>query len=153
MIMPAHGSRSKKRSESNSPSKLPKPLIFFIDRSLGRKIIAAALRQAGADVRIHDDHFPPDERDEKWLREVGRRGWVVLTKDSRIRYRGPEVTALQRARVRAFVLTRGDLQGAELAEIFVRALPTIERFVAKNPPPFIARIGRDGTVSMLFGDG
>jgi hypothetical protein len=75
---------------------------------------------------------------------------VVLTKDSRIRYRGPELAALQRARVRTFVLTSGDLQGTEMAEIFVRALPAIKRFVAKNVPPFIARITKNGAVSALF---
>jgi hypothetical protein len=120
---------------------------------LGKKVIAAALRQVGEEVHVHDDYFFPDQRDETWLREVGRRGWVVLTKDSRIRYRGPELAALQRARVRAFVLTSGDLQGTEMAEIFVRALPAIKRFVAKNAPPFIARVTKSGAVSPLFSGG
>lgn len=68
-----------------------------------------------------------------WLQEVGRRGWIVLTKDHRIRYRGPELAALQQAQVRAFVLTGGDLQGAEMGQIFVRALAAIKRFVRKTP--------------------
>lgn len=113
-------------------------------------MIAAALRQVGEEVHVHDDHFSPDERDEKWLREVGRKGWIVLTKDTRVRYRGPELAALQKAGVGAFVLTSGDLQGSEMAEAFVRALPAIKRFVAKNSPPFIARVTRSGAVSMLL---
>ena len=80
---------SKKRSAANSSSKLPSRYAFFIDRSLGRKIVADALRQAGAEVHVHGDHFPPDARDEEWLRVVGQRGWIVLTKDKMIRYRGP----------------------------------------------------------------
>jgi len=64
------------------------PLIFFLDRSLGKHIVADALRQAGAEVQLHDDYFSQDARDEEWLQEVGRRGWIVLTKDDRIRCRG-----------------------------------------------------------------
>jgi hypothetical protein len=45
----------------NSPSKRPDP-VFFLDRSLGKNRVATALRQAGATVHIHDDHFPPDAK-------------------------------------------------------------------------------------------
>ena len=118
---------------------------------MGKKTIADALRQAGAEVRVHDDCFPPDARDEDWLREVGQKGWIVLTKDRHIRCRAPELAALQKAGVIAFVLTGGNLQGAEMAQIFVGALPAINRFVSKYPPPFIAKVTRSGTVSMLSG--
>jgi len=36
--------------------------------------VATALRDAGATVEIHDDHFPPDALDETWLHAVGHRG-------------------------------------------------------------------------------
>jgi uncharacterized protein with PIN domain len=65
-------------------SKQHKALVFFLDRSLGKKIIAEALRTAGADVRIHDDIFIQDAQDVEWLPEVGQKGWIVLTKDSHI---------------------------------------------------------------------
>lgn len=108
------------------------------------------MREAGVEVHVHDDYFRPDARDEEWLSEVGRRGWIVLTKDKMIRYRGPELAALRRARVSAFVLTGGDLQGQEMARIFVQSLPKIMRFVKKNSPPFIAKITKSGTVSMVL---
>jgi predicted nuclease of predicted toxin-antitoxin system len=113
---------------------------LFLDRNLGKKIIADALRQAGADVRVHDDHFSPNARDEEWLSEVGRRQWVVLTKDTRIRYREIERMALMNARVHAFVLTAKNLQGSEMANIFVRALPAIQRFATKHTPPSLRRL-------------
>jgi hypothetical protein len=125
------------------------PLTLFLDRNLGKHTIAEALRQAGADVQIHDDHFPQGTTDEVWLREVGRRGWVVLTKDDRIRYRSQEQSALMQARVRAFVLVAKGLSGAEMAAVFVKALPAIHRFVARYQPPFIARVTRSGEVSMF----
>lgn len=123
----------------SSPSKQPEPPVFFLDRSLGKIRIAAALRQAGAIVHIHDDYFPPNAKDEDWLSRVGRNGWMVLTKDHRIRYRNIERKALMNAGVAGFILTAGDLQGEEMAQIFVKALP------------FIARVARDGAVSLLFG--
>jgi predicted nuclease of predicted toxin-antitoxin system len=120
-----------------------------LDRNPGKRTVADALRQAGADVRVHDDHFSPNARDEEWLSEVGRRQWVVLTKDTRIRYREIERMALMNARVRTFVLTAKNLQGLEMANIFVAALPAIQRFTTKHTQPFIAKITRSGRVSML----
>jgi hypothetical protein len=77
--MDAGGSKSKKPSGANSPSKPPESPVFFLDRSLGKKRVAAALRQAGATLHIHDDHFPPDAKDEDWLAEIfradGERKW------------------------------------------------------------------------------
>ncbi|MBV9873561.1 MAG: hypothetical protein JO025_02435 [Verrucomicrobia bacterium] len=120
----------------NLPS-LPEPLVFFVDRSLGRRIIPNALRDAGARVEVHDDHFSQDAQDQVWLAEAGTRGWVVLTKDKHLRYRAVEKNALISAKVRAFVLTaRGDLSGAEIGQIFVKALPTMRSLCATGSNPF-----------------
>lgn len=98
----------------------PEAPVFFLDRSLGKFIVAEALRGAGAEVRVHDDHFPPGALDETWLAEVGEKGWVVLTQDRKIRYRQIELDALRRARVAAFVFTGANLRGEEVAQVFVR---------------------------------
>ena len=125
---------SKKRSAANSSSKPLSAHTFFIDRSLGQKIVAQALRDAGATVVVHDDRFPPDAPDEDWLHEVGQRGWIVLTKHKMIRYRDTERVAIIRAGVRAFV----------------RALPAIVRLLARRRPPFIATITSGGSISQVF---
>ena len=108
--MAAKGPKSRKPSAVSS-SKPPEPLVFFIDQSLGQKKIPEALRKAGAAVEVHGDYFTPDERDEVWLTEVGQKGWVVLTKDRKIRYRAIEQAALIKGRVAAFVLSAGNLTG------------------------------------------
>jgi hypothetical protein len=41
----------------SSRRKPPEPLVFSIDRSLGRKKVPEALRAAGLDVRVHDELF------------------------------------------------------------------------------------------------
>lgn len=147
------GARKKSKKRSGlSNSKPPEPLVFFIDYSLGNKKVADALRQASVTVEVHVDHFRPDAKDEAWLSVAGKRGWIVLTKDDRIRYRTIERAALMRARVAMFVLASGNLRGEEMAQAFIAALPRIRRFLAKNRPPFIAKITKSGFVSMLFSD-
>lgn len=133
-----------------APIHAPGRSVFFIDRSLGRNIIPDALRNAGEEVRIHDDFFAQDAKDETWLAEAGKQGWIVLTKDKNIRYRAVELQALLAAKVRAFVLTaRGDLSGAEVGQIFIKALPAMKKLCAATKPPFIARVSRDGSVSRV----
>jgi len=82
--------------------KPPDAITLFLDRSLGRHVVADRLRQAGAKVEIHDDHFPPDALDQDWLSVVGKKHWVVLTKDKSFQHRDLEITAVARARVRCF---------------------------------------------------
>ena len=133
-----------------SPHSRVDPLIFFLDRSLGKHIVADALRHAGAQVEVHDDHFPMDAKDHEWLPPVGERGWIVLTRDDRIRYRTQERTALIQAGARAFVLVRRSLSGPAMAAAFVNALPAIQRFVERHQAPFITRVTQTGNVSLLL---
>jgi hypothetical protein len=95
----------KKQSVANSAS--PKPLenlTFFLDRQLGRHKMAAILRAADLQVEIHDDHFAQDATDEEWLRVVGEKKWIVVTRDERIRYRAAAREVIRRAKVQMFVL-------------------------------------------------
>jgi len=123
---------------------------FFLDRSLGKEIVAQALRAAGAHVEIHDDHFPPDAKDEDWLIEAGSRGWIVLTKDRRFHTRILEITAISRSRVRVFKLTAAGLQGPEMASIFTKSISKIQRVATGNPAPFIATVDRNAKVKLVF---
>ena len=81
----------------------------FVDRSLGAQQIAAALREAGASVVVHDDEFAKDTPDEVWLKEAGRRGWLVVSKDKRIATRTLELLAIARAGARVFILGAGNM--------------------------------------------
>lgn len=125
------------------------PVVFFIDRSLGKKIIAERLREAGITVEIHDDHFPQDALDQEWLAEIGKRGWIVLTKDDRIRYRPAELAAYRIHKARVFIFGSGEMKAQEMAGAVAKAMPKILRLVKRTPPPFFARITRTGIVSLL----
>lgn len=112
--------------------------------------MADVLRKAGLNVEIHDDHFPQNAQDPEWLTAAGRKNWIVVTRDERIRYRVAERQAIRRAKVRAFVLAaQGDLRADMLAEIFLKAMPKVRRMVKQQKPPFIAKISRGGDVTLL----
>ena len=97
--------------------KPPDETVFFIDRSLGIEPLRTELIKTGLVVEIHDDHFARDAEDRVWLQAVGERGWVVLTKDQRLRYRPLEIATLRASRARVFVLTAGNLRGSEIAAV------------------------------------
>jgi predicted nuclease of predicted toxin-antitoxin system len=136
--------RSGTPSVASLISKPPEPVTFFLDESLDSLTVVTALREAGAAVERLTDHFPKGTRDEIWLTEAGRKAWVVLTRDKRIRYRYLERLALRTARVRAFVFTGGNVTGRETATILAGALKRITSIARADPGPFIYHIGRAG---------
>ncbi len=140
------------RSAAKS-QRLPEPWTFFIDRSVGGRIVAEALLTAGETVEIHDDHFAKDAPDVEWLAAVGAKGWIVLSKDDRIRLNEMERHALQSAGVAAFFLGRSDLTGPQMAAIVVGALQTMRRALRRFDVPFIARISSSGEVSVFESGG
>jgi PIN like domain len=129
--------------------RLPEPYVFFIDRSLGGRVVAEALRAAGEDVRVHDDLFQQDTDDEVWLADVGHRKWVVLTKDVLIRRDSLQRRALLSASVAAFVLARGDVSGGLMASAFVAALPRMKKTLRRFDVPFIASVTVGGDVVLM----
>jgi hypothetical protein len=134
------------QSKKQSAAKPPDRTVFFIDRSLGIEPIREELINAGLVIEIHDDHFARDEEDRVWLRTVGERGWVVLTKDQRLRYRPLEIAALRASKARVFVLIAGNLRGIEIAAVFLTALPQICKVLHSLPGPFVARVSQSGHV-------
>jgi hypothetical protein len=89
-------------------SRPEQPPRFFLDRSLGRKAVPEALRADGWDVITLAEHYgtPADEQvaDVAWIEEAAQRGWPILMKDKRIRYRPAEIAAVTEHRARCFVI-------------------------------------------------
>lgn len=138
--------RSKKRSGSGQQLEA---LSVFLDRSLGREPLREQLIALGLRVELHDDHFARDERDEIWLAQVARRGWVVLTKDARIRYRPLERSALRESGARVFVLTAGNLGREDIARAFVEAVPRMRKVLKKANSGFVAHVTAAGHVRVM----
>lgn len=132
------------RSAANSSSRPPEPLTLFLDESLDSDSIAQALTAAGARVERLTHHLPKGTDDATWLSFVGSRGWVVLTRDKRIRYRRLERLALQAARVRAFVFTGGNITIRETGEILAGAFQAMRKICEREAGPFVFHVGRVG---------
>ena len=114
--------------------------IYFTDRDLGKRF-GEILKIGGLTVERHADHFAHDTPDELWLAEIGKRGWIALTHDRRIRYKPNERNAVMRHGVALLVIV-GSAPFAELAHAFVATIPRIEQFLASHRPPFIAKVYR-----------
>jgi hypothetical protein len=125
---------------------------FFIDRSLGRKAVAEALRACGLVIHtmasVYGEQIGQGLMDETWLREVGQRGWVVLMKDDAIRRRPLERDALIAGGVRAFCLANAQLRGEQMARRFVENRFRIIR-QAQQPGPYIFGV-YEGRIQLLW---
>jgi hypothetical protein len=117
---------------------------------LGRHVVPNALRLAGCRVELHETHFEFDAPDDEWLPEVGKRGWIVLTKDGEIARNYIELCALLKSGTASFVLKSGDMTGPQMAETFCRALPQIRGCVKRHRPPFVATVSKSSAVKLLM---
>ena len=135
--------RSRRRTE---------PIEFFVDRSLGRKHLADALRELGYTAHtmasVYGERAAQELQDEQWLTDVGKHGWVVLMKDDAIRRRPAERDALSAAGVRAFCLTNAQLRAPEQTARFVENIHRIVRR-ASQPGPYIYGV-YDGNIRRLW---
>ena len=122
--------------------------ILFVDRSLGKKM-GRLLRDAGAIVELHDDHFPQTEQDKDWIPDVTDRGWVILTKDKNIRRSRGEREEVLLAEARVFTLTSGNISGQAMADFFIQHLAEIERISASQSPPFVYSVGPSGLQQII----
>lgn len=122
-------------------------LVFFSDRDLGR-VFPDLLIAAGVRIERHDDHFGPETADEEWIGEIGRRRWVAITRDARIRYSPLALSVLMNSRAQLFVLV-GKLTTAQAAETFLKWREKIISTSLDENGAFIAKIRRDGVFMWL----
>jgi hypothetical protein len=152
--MNAVGSISKKQSDASLASDKPPNPVFFLDRCLGRHVVANALRGIGESVELHCDHFSQDAADPVWVPDVGRRGWIILTKDRHIKTNQIEIISLLRANTWCFNLMSASISGPEMAASFVAAIHDMKQLIDRMQPPVVATVNKIGNVAVLltYGD-
>ena len=114
--------------------------VYFTDRDLGKRF-PEILKSGGLTVERHADHFADDAPDELWLEQCGKRRWIALTHDRRIRYKPNELNAVMQHGVALLVIV-GKAPFPDLARSFVNSRAVIESFLHGRKPPFIAKIYR-----------
>ncbi|RZL56558.1 MAG: hypothetical protein EOP70_06600 [Variovorax sp.] len=121
--------------------------VLFVDRCAWSVKLGAALDTANIPYVPHNRHFRHDTPDEVWLTAVKDNGWLILTRDQRIRYRINEHRALVDAKLMMFVLSQGGLTAEETGRIVCHAYPEIVRQSLSNSPPALFSVTRSGEVN------
>jgi hypothetical protein len=81
------------------------------------------------------------------LAGCGTKGWIVLTRDKRIRYRTLERETLRAYGVAAFALTAGQATAEETATVIVPLLAKMVNISISEPRPFLYTFGLAGRLS------
>jgi hypothetical protein len=84
------------------------------------------------------EHYgmPADQNvpDVHWIQEATAQGWQILMKDKRIRIRAAEISAVVEHKARCFVITRGDLTSADMAQRLLDNKAAIYAAAAETGP-------------------
>jgi hypothetical protein len=124
--MASRQDRSKKQSGGSSSGRqvtLPEDFVLYLDENLHNcQPILDALAQHGVRHERHGNHFFPGTEGTTGLPTVGKHGWLLLTKDKRIRFNELEKSAIQRYRVSEFYFASGNYSGTGMAAMLVTAL-------------------------------
>ena len=113
--------------------------------------LVAALRQH-ATVEIFFDHFNRGTADDIWIPNVAARGWFIITRDTRIRWRRVELDALERSGAGVFVVRGKALSGAGLIDAVLAALPKIKAAAQTRRRPFVCAVhATDGRLEWKVG--
>jgi hypothetical protein len=119
--------------------------VIFFDRSIPRGV-AEAVKQVREDACWLEDVFEEGWiKDREWIPEVGARGWLVISKDKKIRTRPEERRAVKENNVGCFILNyKQPLNRWEILKLVTSTLDEMEEKFANTPRPFMFLIDRNG---------
>jgi hypothetical protein len=127
-------------------------VLLFLDRSVGTRRIAGALRAAELDVETIADRYGAANThipDEQWIAEASRDRRLLLSADKRIRYRPRERAAICEHAARCLTFAAGDLTAAQMIDLFLHHLPRV-RTVAAEAGPYVYHLTRDRLMKMTL---
>ncbi len=141
----------KKRSDTKRSPAPPSP-VYFVDRSLGRGPVAEAIRRAGFEVELMDDHFAQDADDADWIPVVADRGWVIVTRDRRILFNPVERAALENSGAHYIALVAKDRSGAQMGSAVDTWLDLIDATICAAGVPTWFRVRKSEAKILLKGN-
>lgn len=81
---------------------------------------------------------------------MGRREWIVVTKDRKIQQRRNEIEALISAKVRAFIFLDGQLRSDIMVALIELLMPKMLEIIKSYPPPFVFGIETPDRLVQLY---
>jgi PIN domain-containing protein len=127
-------------------------VLLFLDRSVGTRRIAGALRAAELNIETIADRYGAANAyipDEQWIAEASLDGRLLLSADKRIRYRPRERSAICQHAARCLTFAAGDLTAQQMIDLFLHHLPGV-RTVAEEAGPYVYHLTRDRLVRMTL---
>jgi hypothetical protein len=139
---------SPKPSPTSKPPEVP---VLYLDENFGVKPeILAELEKYSSVWKIerHRTHFPHDSvPDDDVLEFCGKHGWILITKDDKLRVRHAE--AAKKYNVKVFLFSSGNYRGMDYVAALICARNKIVRMIQKRDGHFFARITMEGKVFPL----
>lgn len=119
-------------------------LTIFFDRCTGSAVPKLIQKtRAPFQIEYHDDKkhgFAQDMEDDKWLAEVSRNNWVVISHDKRFHTDSIAIEAVRQHGGRVFYLDGGGSVKWDKLRRFAVAFKRICAIVETQKPPFIYRV-------------
>ncbi|QBI54376.1 PIN-like domain-containing protein [Streptomonospora litoralis] len=126
----------------------PDGLTFFLDRGLGSRIVAGALRDAGWQLETMDERYGKDSsqrvEDVQWIEEATAKGDVLLCKDLQIAVNPLEAHCIYMNSARAFGLANRRLKGPPMVELFLGHAAAVCRMAHRAEGPYVVAISEHG---------
>ena len=117
---------------------------FFFDNNLSINL-TQGMKSFGEDVVHLKEIFPEETDDTEWLKYIGEKKLILITRDLRVRQNPVERNALLKYKVGAFFLGGKNLDRCKIIRQVVQNWPRIKEYASKTKPPFAFRIPPKGT--------
>ncbi|MDQ3100798.1 MAG: hypothetical protein M3R08_05385 [Bacteroidota bacterium] len=85
------------------------------------------LKAAGHAAIAHDELFAQNEKDLVWLKQVAKKGYIILSYDEQLRTNILEREAIRNSKGSVFVLVSKRLNGDAMAAAFVKVAPAAQK--------------------------
>jgi hypothetical protein len=140
-------------------------LRLYFDKNVGSKLPEALERldlavawhtmkraKIGITGPAHNEQFfHPEEQDDVWLADVGKRGWIVFSHDRKFHKTGyeSELSAIKQHDVGCFYLWGASAKKHEKAQCFFKAYDRIMHVIATAERPFIYDVLKNGRLKKV----
>lgn len=126
-------------------------ISIVLDENISGPSILAPLRNAGVPVKAQTEVMSRGIPDDQVLQHLSKHpGHYLLTHDADFHRHTGTVDVLKRYQVGAIVMTGlKNKKGPEMAEVMLRAWPSIQRFIESHPPPFVIKVVQSRVIGVI----